>query len=215
MDFILFDLDGTIIDSDQGVVNSVIYAAEHFGIEIKDRAALRVFLGPPLGAMFMEYFGFDEEKAAVAEAKYRERYGTVGVYENTIYDGMEDAVKLLHKSGKKLCLATSKPEKFARMILEQHNITEYFDDITGATIDGKISTKDEVIAELLRRQGITNMSNILMVGDRFYDVEGSKKFGIDCMGVTFGFGTEDELVSAGAKYIAHSPKEMADIILDI
>ena len=123
MDFILFDLDGTIIDSDQGVVNSVIYAAEHFGIEIKDRTALRVFLGPPLGAMFMEYFGFDEEKAAVAVAKYRERYGTVGVYENTIYDGMEYAVKLLHKSGKKLCLATSKPEKFARMILEQHNFS--------------------------------------------------------------------------------------------
>ncbi len=215
MDYILFDLDGTLIDSDQGVIGSIIYTAQQLGIEVGDRNALRVFLGPPLGAMFMEYFGLDAEKTALAVEKYRERYSTVGVYENKLYDDMDRAVKLLHKSGKKLCLATSKPEKFARMILEQHHLTEYFDEITGATIDGKISTKDQVIAELLRRQGITDMKNVLMVGDRLYDVEGSGKFGIDCMGVTFGFGTREELVAAGAKYIVHSPMEMAERILEI
>lgn len=215
MQYLLFDLDGTIIDSAEGVIKCLWYSFDHFGFKPEENADLTVFLGPPLEKMLGEYCNVDEEKALAMTAKFRERYKTKGLYENTLYPGITEALKRLHDSGKTLMLATSKMELYARKILETHGIDKYFDDISGAVPEKNISSKEAVISELLNRRGIKDMDDVIMIGDRKYDVEGAKAFGIDCLGVSYGYGTEEELTAAGAKYIAPTTEAMADMLLSL
>lgn len=215
MDYILMDLDGTITNPAEGITKCFEYALHYFGIEVEDRADLEQFIGPPLRQSFMEGFGFDEEKATRAIAVYRERFRPIGMFENTVYDGMEDALQALKEAGKVLIVATSKPEDMAKKILEHFGLDGYFDDICGSCDDQNRNEKDEVIRYALEKHGITDLENALMVGDRKFDVVGAAKCGLKCMGVLYGFGDREELETAGAAYIAETVEDMARLIVTL
>ena len=212
-DIILFDLDGTIIDPGVGIVNSVSYALNHFGIEVENKNDLYKFIGPPLIDSFMDFYGFDREKAVEAVNKYREFYKVTGINQNHLYDGFEDLLKTLTERGKRILVATSKPEEIAKNILESHGIAKYFEFIAGAEMDESRSKKDEVISYALETCRITDISKIVMVGDRKFDVIGAKQFGMDSIGVLFGYGDKEELEAAGANYICKTVAELKDLLI--
>ena len=214
MKYIFMDLDGTITDSAEGILNCFEYALNHFGIQA-ERADLEQFIGPPLKRSFMEGFGFEEDKANEAVAKYRERFKAVGMYENKVYEGMEQALQCLKEAGKVLIVATSKPEHLAKAILAHFKLDVYFEDICGSCDDFNRNEKDEVIRYALDKHGITNPEDVLMVGDRKFDVIGAAKCGLKCMGVLYGFGDREELESAGAAHIAETVEDMAQIIVSL
>lgn len=215
MKYILLDLDGTITNPAEGITKCFEYALNHFGIKVESRAELEQFIGPPLRKSFMDGFGFDEEKAEQAVAKYRERFIPTGMFENVVYEGMEQALKALKDGGKVLIVATSKPEHMAKKILAHFGLDIYFDDICGSNDDASRNEKDEVIRYALEKQGITDLSDVLMVGDRKFDVIGAAKCGLKCMGVLYGFGDREELEAAGAAYIAETVEDMARIIVSL
>ena len=215
MKYILLDLDGTITNPAEGITRCLEYALNQFGIEVEDRAALEKFIGPPLRQSYKEGFGFDDDMATEAIAKYRERFKPVGMFENEVYDGMENALETLKQAGKVLIVATSKPEYMAKKILEHFGLDGYFDDICGSCDDAKRNEKDEVIRYALEKHGITDLQNVLMVGDRKFDVIGAEKCGLKCMGVLYGFGDREELEEAGAAYIAETVEDMAQIIVSL
>ena len=210
-DVILFDLDGTLTDTGLGVTNAAAYALEQYGITVLDRTELERFVGPPLHESFMRFYGFSEEQAFEAVEVYREYYRDKGLFENTIYNGMEAVLKQLSEAGKTLLVATSKPEVFARRILEKLGIADYFTYIAGANLDGTRTKKAEVIAYALREGGIEDGTKAVMVGDREYDIFGAREFGMDSIGVLFGYGSRGELEAAGATYIAESVEDMWEI----
>lgn len=209
--YILFDLDGTITDPGLGITNSVIHALNKFGISDK-RENLYKFIGPPLAQSFQNYYGFDEEKAQLGIQYYREYYAVDGIFENIVYDGVEQMLKNLKQDGKKILMATSKPEKFAKQILECFKLDQYFDYVAGATMDEKRVRKADVISYALESYGIQNLDEVLMVGDREHDVLGAKEVGIDCVGVLYGYGDREELEKAGAKYIVETVEELAKVL---
>ena len=215
MNYIFLDLDGTITNPAEGITKCFEYALNHFGIGVKNRAELEQFIGPPLRKSFMEGFGFGEEQTAEAVVKYRERFSSIGMYENEVYPGMEQALQSLKEAGKTLIVATSKPEHMAKKILEHFKLDGYFDDICGACDDSNRNEKDEVIRYALDKHGITDTDDVLMVGDRKFDVIGAAKCGLKCMGVLYGFGDREELEQAGAAYIAETVEDMARIIVSL
>ena len=210
---ILFDLDGTLTDPAKGITTSVAYALDHFGNEYESLEALELFIGPPLREQFMEYCDVDTEKGEEYVAKYREYYAVKGIYENRVYDGLEDMLKSLKDAGKKIVLATSKPEKFALIILEHFGLIKYFDFVAGALMSNTRTKKDEVITYALENIGEFNLEDTIMVGDRLHDVEGAAKFSIDTIGVTFGYGSYQELRDAGAKIIVDTVEELTAELL--
>ena len=204
---ILFDLDGTITDSQEGIFNCVEYTLEKFGIKVEDRNSLNPFIGPPLVYAFKTYYGFSEDDAKKATAFYRERYSTVGMFENKVYDGVVDCLKTLVENGKKLYVATSKPEVYARKILEHFDLAEYFTFIGGALFEGNRTHKPEVIEYVLKENNIP-LSDVVMVGDRNHDVLGAHDNNIPCVGVLYGFGDRKELEEANAEIIVSTPEEL-------
>jgi len=215
MEYVFLDLDGTITDSREGITNCFEYALNYFGIEVKNKAELEQYIGPPLEQSFREGFGFDSEKAELAVAKYRERYAPIGLYENFVYSGIENALQKLKEAGKVLIVATSKPEHMAKKVLEHFGLDGYFDDICGADSDKNRSKKDEVIRYALEKHDITDLDDVLMVGDRKFDVIGAGKCGLKCMGVLYGYGDREELETAGAAYIAETVEDMAQMIVSL
>jgi phosphoglycolate phosphatase len=210
---ILFDLDGTLTDPAIGITGGVAYAFDYFGNKYESRDSLKHFIGPPLREHFMETCGVDIEKGEEYVAKYREYYATKGIYENKVYDGIEDMLKALKDAGKKIVLATSKPEKFALIILEHFGLIKYFDFVAGALMSNTRTKKDEVIAYALENIKDYDISSTIMVGDRMHDVEGAAKFGIDTIGVTFGYGSYEELHDSGAKIIVDTVEELTEELL--
>lgn len=211
-EYIFVDMDGTLMDTGEGVTNSVAYALERFGIDIADRNELYKFIGPPLTESFREYCGFDEAKTNEAIAVYREYYTDKGLFECYVYDGMREALDDMNKAGKKVVLATSKPEDFAKKILEKFDLDKYFYFVAGASMDGVRNSKSDVLRYAIEECKITDMTQILMVGDRKYDMLGAAEFDIDGLGVLFGYGDEEELRQAGAKYIVQSAHEIINYI---
>ncbi len=209
--YILFDLDGTITDPGLGITNSVIHALHKFGISDK-RENLYKFIGPPLADSFMRYYGFDEEKAKLGIEYYREYYAVKGIFENVVYDGIEEMLKMLKQKGKKILLATSKPEDFAKQILQHFYLDSYFDFVAGATMDEKRVRKADVISYALESYNIQNLDDVLMVGDREHDVLGAKEVGMDCAGVLYGYGSQEELEKAGASYIVKNVEELTKLV---
>lgn len=211
-DIFFFDLDGTITDSSLGITNSVMYALKKYGILENDRSKLYKFIGPPLDISFRDYYGFSEKKAWEAVGYYREYYKDRGIFENRVYDGFEEMLTQLKAAGKRMVVATSKPEVFARRIIEYFRLDKYFDYVAGMELDGGRGTKAEVIRYALEMCGIGDKRKVLMVGDRMHDVTGAKIAGIDCLGVLYGFGTREELEDAGADAIAETPEDILKYI---
>lgn len=207
-DIILFDLDGTLVDTGLGITNSVMYALKKFDIEVKDRTSLYKFIGPPLHKSFENFYGFTPEKAMEAVEYYREYYKDKGIFEVEIYAGLENTLENLYNAGKTLLVTTSKPEVFAKRILEHLGIAKYFRVIAGANLDGTRTVKAEVIKYAFEQCNITDLSKVIIIGDREYDVIGAKEIGIDSMGVLFGYGSEEELKNAGATYLAKSTDDI-------
>lgn len=212
--YVLFDLDGTLTDPKEGITRSVQYALEDFGIHEPDLDQLTCFIGPPLAESFREYYGFDEVEAARAVKKYRERFSDVGIYENRVLEGTQDMLAALKAAGRVVCLATSKPEVFAKKILKKYGLDGFFDVAVGSELDGRRGTKAEVIEEALRRAGAQNQrEKAVMVGDRRQDIEGAKQCGLSSIGVQFGYAEPGELEKAGADYVAGSMEELKNVLL--
>ena len=172
---ILFDLDGTLTNSELGITNSVAYALKKFDIEVKDKKELTIFIGPPLRSSFESFYGFSKEKSLQAVEYYREYFSEKGLYENKVYENIPELLASLKQSGKKLAVATSKPEKFSIQILKHFGLYDYFDFVAGATMDGSRSKKADVIGYALESMEIENLSETIMVGDRKHDVIGAQK----------------------------------------
>ena len=211
--YILFDLDGTLTDPGLGITNAVMYALKKFNIEVKERSSLYKFIGPPLLESFEKFYGLSEEESQQALKYYREYFKPYGLYENEVYAGIEELLKTLKEHGKTVLLATSKPEEFAREILRHFGLDKYFDFAAGATMDEKRVKKADVIAYALESCQISNLSEVVMIGDREHDVLGAKENGLDSIGVLYGYGNYEELKAAGADYIVEKPEEILRIIL--
>ena len=208
--FALFDLDGTLTDPALGITNSVMYALKKFGIEVCERRSLYKFIGPPLIDSFMEFYGFSKEDAERALAYYREYFASKGLYENVLYEGIDRLLSQLKENGIKVVLATSKPEEYAKEILKHFGILKYFDYISGATMDEKRNTKDAVIDYAINNIKNFNLQTAVMVGDRRFDIEGGKQFGMKTVAVTYGYGTNEELIGAKPDYIAKTVEELTE-----
>ncbi|MBQ7380461.1 MAG: HAD family hydrolase [Clostridia bacterium] len=209
---IFFDLDGTLTDPAEGITNSVAYALEKFGIKVSDRSELYRFIGPPLVNAFMEYYGFTKENAEKALAYYREYFAPKGIFENAVIEGIPEMLSVLKANGKRLFVATSKPEPFAIQILEHFALDGYFDGIFGSTMDETRNTKDAVIAYALTESG-ADKDDTVMVGDRHHDIDGAKKNDMKSVGVLFGYGSREELRDAGADDIAETVDQLQKILL--
>ncbi len=203
-------MDGTIINSEEGITKCVQYALRAYGIDEPDRKKLLCFIGPPLDPVFREKYGMTEEEAWQAVEKYRERFDVEGIFECCLYDGVRDAIVRLKEKGYVLALASSKPETACRRILEHFSLTPYFDEVVGSTLDGRISTKEEVLEELGRRMADCQIGRdeMCLIGDTKYDAAGAKAFGIRCIGVSYGFGTREELLDAGAEAVFDQMEEV-------
>jgi len=212
-DLLLFDLDGTLTDPKDGITNSVKYALEDFGIYETDENKLLRFIGPPLYDSFREIYGFSHEDAQKAVAKYRERFSTIGLFENKLLDGVVISLDRLKNSGKKLALATAKPYIFAKRIIDKFDISKYFDYEVGAELDGTRGYKDEVIKEVLKQAKQKDLSKVVMIGDRNHDILGAKKCKIASIGIRCGYAEKDELEDAGADYIFDNIEELTDFLL--
>lgn len=209
---VLFDLDGTLTDSGLGITNSAAYALKRYGITETDRKKLDRFVGPPLSDSFERFYGLSKKQSAEAIYVYREYYDTKGIFENEVYDGIPELLAKLKADGKKILVATSKPEPYAIKIMEHFGLSKYFDYIAGANMDETRSDKQEIIMYALSEVGVTDISSVIMVGDREYDIIGAKKVGADSIGVTYGYGSRDELENAGATFIAENPSDIYNII---
>jgi phosphoglycolate phosphatase len=212
-DFLLFDMDGMLVDTREGILKCAAHALSAFGIEVEDLSSLTKFVGPPLSYSFTEFYGLSPEDAKKAVAIYRERYSAKGQYECYVFDGVPEMLQALLKKGYRLCIATSKLESYAKSMLDRLGIGCCFEQVIGATPDESISTKDEVIEASLVRMGITDRQRALMIGDRKHDVLGAKKCGLDSFGVYMGCAEESEHEAAGATYIANSIQSLQDALL--
>ena len=207
----IFDLDGTIMDSAQGIVRSVEYALEKMGVTEYDDERNYRFVGPPLVDSFMEYYSMSEDEALQAVAYYRERYSVTGIYEARMYDGVRELLTELKNLGVKLYIGSSKPEKYVRMILEKQGILDLFDYVAGATFDESRNNKEQVLTYLFEQVKI-DPNSAVMVGDRYHDIEGAHYMGIPCIAVLYGFGNETEFKEHGAEYIAADTDQIFKII---
>lgn len=212
---ILFDLDGTIIDSSQGMTNSIMYALASLGIEVSDPKSLYPFIGPPLKVSFKKYFDLDDEQCKQAIAKYREYFRDQGYLQNIVYDGLPELFEKLRAAGRELYVATSKPTLDARRILEHHDLAGCFNDIQGSNEDGTRLFKGEVIEYVLAHNKLTDLSQIVMIGDREHDMTGAADCGVDTIGVLYGFGSRAELEAHGAGAIAATVAELDELLLRI
>ena len=212
MKAILFDLDGTVIDSSEGITKSVQYALESFGIQETDLTKLYPFIGPPVLDSFQKYYDFTQEMAEQAVVKYRERYHVTGCYESALFEGVEETLGKLKELGYQIGIASSKPEKFCKIILDYLGVLSLFDEVVGATEDGKINSKEQVLAEVFRRWEHIPKNEMCLVGDTIYDVEGANAHGIPCVGVSFGFGNVEKMKQAGAVAICDEFRQLLSII---
>ena len=211
--YILFDLDGTLSDPKEGITKSFQYALKHFGIQVENLDELEPVIGPPLKVSFMNFYDLSEEDAVVAIAKYRERFGTIGLYENEIYPGIKELLEELVEKGYQIAIASSKPTEYVEQICEHFEIKQYFHHIIGSFMDGRRVEKEEVVEEAIIQFGNVSKEEIIMVGDRKFDVTGAHDRGLKAIGVTYGYGGKEELTEAGADFLANSVGELRDLLL--
>lgn len=210
-DTILFDLDGTLTDPQEGITKSVQYALSKMGIVVEDRMKLLPFIGPPLMYSFQHFYGLTKEQAREAIGYYREYFERDGMYDNRAFDGIADILAMLKVKGKTLLVATSKPTIFADPIVRHYGMGDYFKEIVGASTDGMRTEKGQVIAEALRYTDSPRAS-VLMIGDREHDVIGAREHGIDVLNVGFGYGTAEEREIHKPDYYCETMEELAEFL---
>ena len=212
---ILFDLDGTLIDSSLGITSSVAYALDKKGIRYDGINSLKHFIGPPLKEQFMKCYGLSSDEGGEMVSLYREYYGVKGIFECELYSGIKELLVRLKSQGAKIVLATSKPEKYAGMILKHFGILELFDIVAGAKMDNTRTGKADVITYALDSiDDCVDKSSAVMVGDHFADVVGAKSCGIDCIFVTYGFGDNEKGREAGPVVCVDTVSELEEYILN-
>ena len=207
---ILFDLDGTLTDSAEGVIRSVQYMQEKMGMKVWETADLKFVVGPPLMKTFTEDFAMDTETAEKAVVVYRERYTTIGMFENKVYDGVEEMLAALKAKGKRMGVATSKKEELAVEILEHFGIAQYFDVIGGDKREIGRNTKAKVMEYVLEALQ-AEKEDVIMVGDRLFDIEGAHALGVPCIAVEYGYGDREEFEAYGADYIVATTQDVVDL----
>jgi phosphoglycolate phosphatase len=205
----LFDLDGTLTDPAPGITGCLRFALESLGHDPVNHEPLERFIGPPLQETF-ESMGVD---ASAAIEAYRERFATVGIFENRVYDDIPEALQMLAERGWQLAVATSKPEIFANRIVDHFGLADWFDTVTGATLDGTRRHKADIVGEALDRLQATDRPAV-MIGDRSHDILGGRAHGLPAIGVSWGYGSRDELEHAGALAIADTPLELPALLPD-
>ncbi len=210
--FVIFDFDGTVADTRQGVFDSIAYALTSYGYEVPDENVLNSFLGPPLHASFKKTTSCTDEMAEKLTAKYRELYTDNAMYRLSLFDGMENVLKEMKSHGIKMAIASSKPEKFFAKLLKHLNIDGYFDAVCGASLGDIHNTKQEIIARAMKELSADKEAT-LMVGDRVFDIDGAKANGIKSVGVVFGFDYTEELENAGADVIVKKSDELLKEVL--
>lgn len=208
------DLDGTISNPQEGVTKAVAYALKSYGIIENDRNKLCKFIGPPLTESFQQYYDFTEEQSKEAIVKFREYYTDFGIYENFLYDGIENLLQGLTMAGAKVILATSKPEKYAKIILKRFNIYKYFSFVSGSNMDLSRYKKSEVIEYAMKMMNL-NASETIMIGDREHDIFGAKENSMDSIGVLYGFGNKEELTLAGATYTTETVETLKKLLMSM
>lgn len=211
--YVLFDLDGTINDSEPGIFASIRHALASFGINDETDENLRRMIGPPLRQSFMEYYGFDEQKTLIALEKYREYYADKGIFENSVYDGIYELLAEMKEAGLILILATSKPDVFAKRLLTYFDIEKFFFFISAGDLEQKYSEKETIIRNALTENHITDLSQTIMIGDRKFDINGAVRCGIDSIGVLYGYGNRKELIEAKATYIVEKVQSIKELLL--
>ena len=211
--YIFLDLDGTLTDSAEGITNCARYALEKMGIEVSQNDDLKRFIGPPLIVSFSEFYGLSEDDAKRAVEHYRERFSTIGIFENGVYDGVYEFLQKLLDNCRIPVLATSKPRIYAERIAVKYRLRPYLKMISGAELNGVRNNKRDIIEYAIDKLEIKDRSRILMVGDRRHDIEGAAQCGVDSCGVTYGYALPGELEKAGAKYIAHNFDELYKIAI--
>ncbi len=208
---ILFDLDGTLTDSAPGIIHSFQYSLSKLGLREKNENTLMAFIGPPLIETYKKQFGFDDIIATRAIAYYREYFSEKGLYENRLYPGIPALLKELRARGKKIILATAKPEIYARRIIEYFEIDGFFCHVQGTKMDGSIVSKNDVISYIMHTLRLSSTDTV-MVGDREDDIRGAKENNIRSIGVTYGYGSTEELIRSGADRIAQSVASLYQLI---
>lgn len=211
-DFILFDLDGTLTDPKIGITKSVQYSLQYFGITVDNADDLVAFIGPPLRDSYKKFYSFSDEETECAVEKYREYFSEQGIFENTVYKGIPGLLEEQSKKNKKLIVATSKPAVYAEKILRHFFLDEYFIFISGSELDGRRSKKDQVIQYALDHMQIKDINKAVMIGDREHDIWGANVFGMDSIGVLFGYGDIDELSKANATYIVKDVNDLGALL---
>ena len=212
--YIFFDLDGTVTESAEGILNSVAYALEKLGCPVKDKNELMCFIGPPLSESFRDYFGFDEEHVRLGVKYYREYYPEKGIFENKLYDGIAELLQKLSQTNSRVILATSKPEPFAVRILEHFNIVQYFDLIAGSTFDSSRADKTDVLKYAIDQCGVKSGSECIMIGDRKHDVIGAHDAGMKCAYVLYGYGSREEAAEYNADFIIEDMQKLESFLIE-
>lgn len=211
-DYIFLDLDGTLTDPALGITNSFVHAFKYFGLEVPSYEKLCTFIGPPLVETFKTHLGFDDKKAAEGVKAYREYFADKGLFENSVYEGIEDLLMLLKSQGKHLIVATSKPEPYSVRILEHFGLAKYFDAICGSCMDETRSKKSEVIEYALKSNNIADKSKVLMIGDREHDVIGAQQNGLKSCGILYGYGNMQEFINVKADYILQTVEDLMNFL---
>ena len=211
----IFDLDGTLTDPMVGITTCVQYALAAYGINEPDIRNLTKFIGPPLVTSFMEFYGVNQETAQGMLVKYRERFSTIGMYENEIYPGIKEILEKLYNQGYTIAMATSKPILFAEKILEYFDIKKFFHVLAGASMDETRNTKDAVLKYALTKlQAMDRVpTRIVMIGDRKFDVLAGKELGTETVGVLYGYGSEEEIVAAKPTHIVKTVENLSELLL--
>lgn len=210
----LFDLDGTLTDSAEGIINCARYTLEKMGRDDPGDEVLHKFLGPPLVKSFHDWCGMSEQQAQEATRLFRVRYTDTGLFENRPYEGVRQMLERLKQNGVYLATATSKPEDYARRILDRFDLLRYFDFLGAATFDSSRHDKIQVLGYTLDKIGITDKEKVIMVGDRANDIDGAHHYGLKCIAVRYGYGDMEEFTAHGADMTADTPDDVADIILE-
>ncbi len=213
-DYVIFDFDGTVTDTGEGILKSLQYSFKAMGHYVPDLSDLKKFIGPPIHYSYVNFYGISEDEVGEYIKKYRERYREKGIYECFVYDGMKELIEQLRENGIKIGIASSKPIKLIYDVMDYLKITPLFDAVTGTQFDdSNHSGKADLVRESMQKLGVSDKSRVLMVGDRYFDIDGAAGAGVDSCGVLFGYGSRDEFEQHNATYIVDTPSEIASLIL--